>query len=134
MQRGLVGSEMCIRDRYQRRVHGDADHYLSILIFIIIKAQVPDLFTHVCLTNEFATLGSSSSYNAYCLTTLQACFYHILNVDVTSLLLTRNTLPTLPKASRKQSIDKDPPMHLACLLYTSPSPRDLSTSRMPSSA
>eukprot|EP00831_Metopus_contortus_P082917 TRINITY_DN9075_c0_g1_i1.p2 TRINITY_DN9075_c0_g1~~TRINITY_DN9075_c0_g1_i1.p2 ORF type:complete len:120 (+),score=41.58 TRINITY_DN9075_c0_g1_i1:115-474(+) len=22
MQRGLVGSEMCIRDRYQRRVHG----------------------------------------------------------------------------------------------------------------
>eukprot|EP00831_Metopus_contortus_P043745 TRINITY_DN35103_c0_g1_i1.p3 TRINITY_DN35103_c0_g1~~TRINITY_DN35103_c0_g1_i1.p3 ORF type:complete len:109 (+),score=32.28 TRINITY_DN35103_c0_g1_i1:148-474(+) len=23
MQRGLVGSEMCIRDRYQRRVHGN---------------------------------------------------------------------------------------------------------------
>ena len=26
------------------------------------------------------------------------------------------------------------PLHFACLLYTSPSPRDLSTSRMPSSA
>eukprot|EP00831_Metopus_contortus_P030034 TRINITY_DN24686_c0_g1_i1.p2 TRINITY_DN24686_c0_g1~~TRINITY_DN24686_c0_g1_i1.p2 ORF type:complete len:129 (+),score=49.31 TRINITY_DN24686_c0_g1_i1:173-559(+) len=26
MQRGLVGSEMCIRDRYQRRVHGDSLH------------------------------------------------------------------------------------------------------------
>ena len=26
------------------------------------------------------------------------------------------------------------PVHSACLLYTSPSPRDLSTSRMPSSA
>ena len=26
------------------------------------------------------------------------------------------------------------PMHCICLLYTSPSPRDLSTSRMPSSA
>ena len=25
-------------------------------------------------------------------------------------------------------------MHVSCLLYTSPSPRDLSTSRMPSSA
>eukprot|EP00831_Metopus_contortus_P062587 TRINITY_DN54759_c0_g1_i1.p1 TRINITY_DN54759_c0_g1~~TRINITY_DN54759_c0_g1_i1.p1 ORF type:complete len:118 (-),score=53.04 TRINITY_DN54759_c0_g1_i1:93-446(-) len=25
MQRGLVGSEMCIRDRYQRRVHGPED-------------------------------------------------------------------------------------------------------------
>ena len=28
----------------------------------------------------------------------------------------------------------DPKLHNACLLYTSPSPRDLSTSRMPSSA
>ena len=26
------------------------------------------------------------------------------------------------------------PLHVGCLLYTSPSPRDLSTSRMPSSA
>ena len=26
------------------------------------------------------------------------------------------------------------PQHIGCLLYTSPSPRDLSTSRMPSSA
>eukprot|EP00831_Metopus_contortus_P040510 TRINITY_DN31743_c0_g1_i1.p1 TRINITY_DN31743_c0_g1~~TRINITY_DN31743_c0_g1_i1.p1 ORF type:complete len:150 (-),score=46.93 TRINITY_DN31743_c0_g1_i1:198-647(-) len=26
MQRGLVGSEMCIRDRYQRRVHGFLDN------------------------------------------------------------------------------------------------------------
>eukprot|EP00831_Metopus_contortus_P056684 TRINITY_DN48721_c0_g1_i1.p4 TRINITY_DN48721_c0_g1~~TRINITY_DN48721_c0_g1_i1.p4 ORF type:complete len:108 (+),score=30.07 TRINITY_DN48721_c0_g1_i1:173-496(+) len=25
MQRGLVGSEMCIRDRYQRRVHGHSE-------------------------------------------------------------------------------------------------------------
>eukprot|EP00831_Metopus_contortus_P055384 TRINITY_DN4682_c0_g1_i1.p1 TRINITY_DN4682_c0_g1~~TRINITY_DN4682_c0_g1_i1.p1 ORF type:complete len:355 (-),score=112.29 TRINITY_DN4682_c0_g1_i1:62-1126(-) len=27
MQRGLVGSEMCIRDRYQRRVHGEKDDF-----------------------------------------------------------------------------------------------------------
>ena len=29
---------------------------------------------------------------------------------------------------------KDSPRYVSCLLYTSPSPRDLSTSRMPSSA
>ena len=29
---------------------------------------------------------------------------------------------------------RDPAQAVACLLYTSPSPRDLSTSRMPSSA
>eukprot|EP00831_Metopus_contortus_P056610 TRINITY_DN4858_c0_g2_i1.p1 TRINITY_DN4858_c0_g2~~TRINITY_DN4858_c0_g2_i1.p1 ORF type:complete len:309 (+),score=59.12 TRINITY_DN4858_c0_g2_i1:118-1044(+) len=31
MQRGLVGSEMCIRDRYQRRVHGD-DNNLKVTV------------------------------------------------------------------------------------------------------
>eukprot|EP00831_Metopus_contortus_P025834 TRINITY_DN22154_c0_g1_i3.p1 TRINITY_DN22154_c0_g1~~TRINITY_DN22154_c0_g1_i3.p1 ORF type:complete len:107 (+),score=44.30 TRINITY_DN22154_c0_g1_i3:37-357(+) len=30
MQRGLVGSEMCIRDRYQRRVHGDMGKVLFL--------------------------------------------------------------------------------------------------------
>ena len=30
--------------------------------------------------------------------------------------------------------DPDSPLYTVCLLYTSPSPRDLSTSRMPSSA
>ena len=32
---------------------------------------------------------------------------------------------------RMKAVEKE---HLDCLLYTSPSPRDLSTSRMPSSA
>eukprot|EP00831_Metopus_contortus_P059941 TRINITY_DN51899_c0_g1_i2.p1 TRINITY_DN51899_c0_g1~~TRINITY_DN51899_c0_g1_i2.p1 ORF type:complete len:157 (-),score=48.99 TRINITY_DN51899_c0_g1_i2:43-513(-) len=30
MQRGLVGSEMCIRDRYQRRVHGEFRNMVSL--------------------------------------------------------------------------------------------------------
>eukprot|EP00831_Metopus_contortus_P011151 TRINITY_DN14417_c0_g1_i3.p1 TRINITY_DN14417_c0_g1~~TRINITY_DN14417_c0_g1_i3.p1 ORF type:complete len:186 (-),score=46.17 TRINITY_DN14417_c0_g1_i3:138-695(-) len=29
MQRGLVGSEMCIRDRYQRRVHGNVRKWID---------------------------------------------------------------------------------------------------------
>ena len=31
-------------------------------------------------------------------------------------------------------LDEAPMLYIGCLLYTSPSPRDLSTSRMPSSA
>eukprot|EP00831_Metopus_contortus_P033185 TRINITY_DN2664_c0_g1_i5.p1 TRINITY_DN2664_c0_g1~~TRINITY_DN2664_c0_g1_i5.p1 ORF type:complete len:802 (-),score=200.82 TRINITY_DN2664_c0_g1_i5:153-2558(-) len=31
MQRGLVGSEMCIRDRYQRRVHGNEGEFLEYI-------------------------------------------------------------------------------------------------------
>eukprot|EP00831_Metopus_contortus_P073348 TRINITY_DN6689_c0_g1_i3.p2 TRINITY_DN6689_c0_g1~~TRINITY_DN6689_c0_g1_i3.p2 ORF type:complete len:169 (-),score=49.81 TRINITY_DN6689_c0_g1_i3:10-516(-) len=33
MQRGLVGSEMCIRDRYQRRVHGEKEKENLLKIF-----------------------------------------------------------------------------------------------------
>ena len=58
----------------------DADQYLSVLIYIMVKANTPNLFTHVALANEFATMGSRANYNSYCLTTLQACFYHLLNV------------------------------------------------------
>ena len=36
--------------------------------------------------------------------------------------------------NKRYTLDGDFPWNIACLLYTSPSPRDLSTSRMPSSA
>eukprot|EP00826_Nyctotherus_ovalis_P042288 TRINITY_DN4330_c0_g4_i1.p1 TRINITY_DN4330_c0_g4~~TRINITY_DN4330_c0_g4_i1.p1 ORF type:complete len:364 (-),score=97.08 TRINITY_DN4330_c0_g4_i1:66-1157(-) len=64
----------------------DADQYLTILVYIVIKADAKDLFTHISLANEFATLGSTSSYNAYCLTTLQASFYHLMNLNADDLL------------------------------------------------
>ena len=41
-----------------------------------------------------------------------------------------------PKALNALTLDmvREITRHMVCLLYTSPSPRDLSTSRMPSSA
>ena len=39
-----------------------------------------------------------------------------------------------PKALGQEIIRSTSPGDMVCLLYTSPSPRDLSTSRMPSSA
>jgi hypothetical protein len=43
----------------------DADKYLSILVYIVVKANTKDLFTHITVSNEFANLGSASSYNAF---------------------------------------------------------------------
>ena len=40
----------------------------------------------------------------------------------------------LSKEGRKVKVIERDPTYKTCLLYTSPSPRDLSTSRMPSSA
>ena len=57
----------------------------------------------------------------------KALFKNMLN----SLIKYEQIITTLPKAKElKPQIDKV----ITCLLYTSPSPRDLSTSRMPSSA
>eukprot|EP00831_Metopus_contortus_P066110 TRINITY_DN58997_c0_g1_i1.p2 TRINITY_DN58997_c0_g1~~TRINITY_DN58997_c0_g1_i1.p2 ORF type:complete len:144 (-),score=40.36 TRINITY_DN58997_c0_g1_i1:186-617(-) len=77
MQRGLVGSEMCIRDRYQRRVHGDVmTNKISIprkhMQIIRLKSYgdgqnwegfqkyiakekpklPPDLFAEICIVNK----------------------------------------------------------------------------------
>ena len=52
---------------------------------------------------------------------------------VTAPLLTVGVQVDLPESSADSLPEEAEPLTL-CLLYTSPSPRDLSTSRMPSSA
>ena len=63
------------------------------------------------------------------------CGGAIINADSMQLYADLSILTARPHSREMQDI----PHHLfgvcdACLLYTSPSPRDLSTSRMPSSA
>ena len=61
--------------------------------------------------------------------------YHKINVVMTDGTKFE-TMSTWGKENDTLKLDIDPKSHFAwtCLLYTSPSPRDLSTSRMPSSA
>jgi len=56
--------------------------------------------------------------------------------DVAEVLLTEEMIQDKIHELAKRITDdyRDRDLLLVCLLYTSPSPRDLSTSRMPSSA
>eukprot|EP00831_Metopus_contortus_P062097 TRINITY_DN54060_c0_g1_i2.p1 TRINITY_DN54060_c0_g1~~TRINITY_DN54060_c0_g1_i2.p1 ORF type:complete len:109 (-),score=27.57 TRINITY_DN54060_c0_g1_i2:107-433(-) len=108
MQRGLVGSEMCIRDRwYQRRVHGNitgrdcwgcgtSRAVISLLNFDFKQAY--DFNKRIVVVFPL----------------LVYLWFKWIFMNIKILLMKKNST--------------------TCLLYTSPSPRDLSTSRMPSSA
>ena len=62
--------------------------------------------------------------------------YHIpgKKIGVTRNLRTRVTLMQGYKEGEYEVLEQSDDIDYICLLYTSPSPRDLSTSRMPSSA
>ena len=71
-------------------------------------------------------LFTSISYLLTAQTVIPTNYYGITAQDVTASIPANST--TLLKINAEGAIVK------TCLLYTSPSPRDLSTSRMPSSA
>ena len=74
--------------------------------------------THLVIMTKFPEPGKVKTRLAAAIGDKRACQLHAAMVQH----LSDNTLPELTGVS------------VRCLLYTSPSPRDLSTSRMPSSA
>eukprot|EP00831_Metopus_contortus_P043582 TRINITY_DN3497_c0_g1_i9.p1 TRINITY_DN3497_c0_g1~~TRINITY_DN3497_c0_g1_i9.p1 ORF type:complete len:156 (+),score=52.65 TRINITY_DN3497_c0_g1_i9:114-581(+) len=68
MQRGLVGSEMCIRDRYQRRVHGDVfkvigkfDEDMNEEFRIPIYKMTHDSYMDIAKCYESPTISSKEA-------------------------------------------------------------------------
>eukprot|EP00831_Metopus_contortus_P044384 TRINITY_DN355_c0_g1_i4.p1 TRINITY_DN355_c0_g1~~TRINITY_DN355_c0_g1_i4.p1 ORF type:complete len:208 (+),score=71.10 TRINITY_DN355_c0_g1_i4:3-626(+) len=169
MQRGLVGSEMCIRDRYQRRVHGEAQlekipgfkAYIELTcegIPIQVKnisedkavtyaALVMDLVmkTNLMLHNpttkneeELKSIRMRTKKGIEIIVTITNNFILIVLQDCTKVAEVKLSEARPEGEEPKQSFTIHSYPHVlcvdTCLLYTSPSPRDLSTSRMPSSA
>eukprot|EP00831_Metopus_contortus_P082257 TRINITY_DN8851_c0_g1_i1.p2 TRINITY_DN8851_c0_g1~~TRINITY_DN8851_c0_g1_i1.p2 ORF type:complete len:107 (+),score=31.06 TRINITY_DN8851_c0_g1_i1:184-504(+) len=106
---------MCIRDRYQRRVHGIQKMKL-ISTHTITPAKAAEGIRRTIRKAERARKKNHSNYK--------------LDMD------TRCKLDLVLKEIEELSEIHDVILkqYNNCLLYTSPSPRDLSTSRMPSSA
>eukprot|EP00831_Metopus_contortus_P075262 TRINITY_DN68965_c0_g1_i1.p4 TRINITY_DN68965_c0_g1~~TRINITY_DN68965_c0_g1_i1.p4 ORF type:complete len:104 (+),score=23.23 TRINITY_DN68965_c0_g1_i1:180-491(+) len=103
---------MCIRDRYQRRVHG--------IFWVFSKSKMGD--------DPWLQKIQRSGVHIMC----EANAYLVDKSGQASLFLEAvDKVEPEEEGIRLVSIFGE---HKNCLLYTSPSPRDLSTSRMPSSA
>eukprot|EP00831_Metopus_contortus_P063546 TRINITY_DN56080_c0_g1_i4.p1 TRINITY_DN56080_c0_g1~~TRINITY_DN56080_c0_g1_i4.p1 ORF type:complete len:147 (+),score=40.60 TRINITY_DN56080_c0_g1_i4:36-476(+) len=122
MQRGLVGSEMCIRDRILLMEEIIArlipDRAKQITIQIEPKSEASHLYFEISGTTGAIQIKGSNTLSTAC--GLKHYLRHVCKCAI-SWHGDQLALPDLLPAP-------------TCLLYTSPSPRDLSTSRMPSSA
>lgn len=61
----------------------DADQTLSIFIYIVVKAGVKSLATHIKIIEKFTTSNVLNSISGYYATTLEACVNCIINMDLT---------------------------------------------------
>eukprot|EP00831_Metopus_contortus_P012883 TRINITY_DN1519_c0_g1_i4.p2 TRINITY_DN1519_c0_g1~~TRINITY_DN1519_c0_g1_i4.p2 ORF type:complete len:189 (-),score=16.54 TRINITY_DN1519_c0_g1_i4:131-697(-) len=188
MQRGLVGSEMCIRDRpitVVKIVIGVAlgligfsaitmlfsseANYLSIIVSIVViffclasliqefipsliestvSQAIPIFQSHIgrgIIYILIALFGFSSMFGllsqaAAFVILVAGIIYIIFNKKLAEKVQAEEPPISFPSnltgANHAPGAYQPPASELTqhCLLYTSPSPRDLSTSRMPSSA
>eukprot|EP00831_Metopus_contortus_P074882 TRINITY_DN6844_c0_g1_i1.p1 TRINITY_DN6844_c0_g1~~TRINITY_DN6844_c0_g1_i1.p1 ORF type:complete len:146 (+),score=37.39 TRINITY_DN6844_c0_g1_i1:132-569(+) len=145
---------MCIRDRYQRRVHGIVtiskckSTVLSDTEFKKIRSQanLSNQFIDQSLSSiEQAQSGDApnSNYPRYDSATSSPKYYYALVEKEDKLAepqaeIEMGEVESAFPQSLKMKVISGPKIDwkysTTCLLYTSPSPRDLSTSRMPSSA
>eukprot|EP00831_Metopus_contortus_P084044 TRINITY_DN9442_c0_g1_i1.p2 TRINITY_DN9442_c0_g1~~TRINITY_DN9442_c0_g1_i1.p2 ORF type:complete len:162 (+),score=24.07 TRINITY_DN9442_c0_g1_i1:52-486(+) len=144
---------MCIRDRYQRRVHGDFNFQILNNLQLIMCALLLINYGTVSILNlAFGMEILSQNGIALMLAIFYFCniineiiflvfenyyygllIFFIANFFIVSVLSVLAGIFCIRDTRNVAEKDILKLFH-SCLLYTSPSPRDLSTSRMPSSA
>eukprot|EP00831_Metopus_contortus_P029038 TRINITY_DN2396_c0_g1_i5.p1 TRINITY_DN2396_c0_g1~~TRINITY_DN2396_c0_g1_i5.p1 ORF type:complete len:141 (-),score=26.76 TRINITY_DN2396_c0_g1_i5:135-557(-) len=140
---------MCIRDRYQRRVHGNRNSGINMHEEAVFPQNDQYLIKKLIGQGSFSTIYSAFDrilkkpvamkiekpgkskkilkFESQVLRDMQGLPHTCKLYDYVSAA-DLNSLSYIVM----QLLGKD--LSTICLLYTSPSPRDLSTSRMPSSA
>ena len=148
-----MGSEMCIRDRFKGTAarHDDAKRDLQSALTLqnCVKSRAENLMIADLLRNDLSRSCELGSVNVTELCALEsfATVHQLVTtvegtaststVDVVKQAFPPGSMTGAPKRRTCEILDELEGRArgcYACLLYTSPSPRDLSTSRMPSSA
>eukprot|EP00831_Metopus_contortus_P004533 TRINITY_DN11680_c0_g1_i1.p1 TRINITY_DN11680_c0_g1~~TRINITY_DN11680_c0_g1_i1.p1 ORF type:complete len:159 (+),score=54.21 TRINITY_DN11680_c0_g1_i1:45-521(+) len=142
MQRGLVGSEMCIRDRYM-----GAGAFTDVFQTMFRQGSIVKMLGEMRSETKtrFDKLESCHTEHSKALMDLNVEIKEhskILEEHSKALAEVKINIKEHSKALAEVKINikengkalEEVKSDVNCLLYTSPSPRDLSTSRMPSSA
>lgn len=70
----------------------DADELMSIFIYIIIKAQMPNLIIHMKMIKEFTTCITKTTMMGYYFVTLDASIIYILELNENNLKINKDKL------------------------------------------
>eukprot|EP00831_Metopus_contortus_P026467 TRINITY_DN22515_c0_g1_i5.p1 TRINITY_DN22515_c0_g1~~TRINITY_DN22515_c0_g1_i5.p1 ORF type:complete len:137 (+),score=49.95 TRINITY_DN22515_c0_g1_i5:133-543(+) len=122
MQRGLVGSEMCIRDRYM------GTEALDLMGKMLVFNPFYRITVDEALAHPFLAPVRDKKLEITSTSPVKLEFES--EGDLGEKRLRELFMEEINYFKKQRSEGKIK----ICLLYTSPSPRDLSTSRMPSSA
>lgn len=87
-----------------KKLRIDADQYMSIMVYIVLKANTKNLYSHVRLAADLTLYDLKQSYSNYCLTTFQACFSHLIGTGQSVVTTsTRDGLHEVGSLSGKRS-------------------------------
>ena len=82
----------------------DADQFMSIIIYVILKSQIPQLLIHLKIIQEFSTSKSKSTKMGYFYITLEASIMYILQLKDEICL---NSIKEIIKNSIKENMIND---------------------------
>ena len=82
----------------------DADQFMSIIIYVILKSQIPQLLIHLKIIQEFTTSKSKSTKMGYFYITLEASIMYILQLKDEICL---NSIKEIIKNSIKENMITD---------------------------
>lgn len=93
--------------KHNNKLNGGADHFVPLLIFTLLKSDVPHLISNVRYIERFRFPSFLMGENAYYLSTLQGAVNFILDMDIDSISILETDKDFNKKYSQNQEEIKD---------------------------
>ena len=82
----------------------DADQLVSIYLYLIIQAGIPDFLVHLAIIDHFTPFLAKSRSAEYNLTTFKGCIYQLLDMDRSNFLEPVKITQAIAQKARQYSV------------------------------